>query len=74
MPGKFGKITKSKGKKGQAPRAVYLSDKFGLFRERTRLHVTTLGASGHKGLTEKDGLIYWMFNMLYEKGLKYPDR
>jgi hypothetical protein len=75
MPGTLGKITQSRGKGGRSPRTVYASNKFGIFEEiNGGLHVTTLSAGGHRGLTVKDGLIYWFFRMIHEKGLKDPDQ
>jgi hypothetical protein len=74
MPGDLGKVTKSKGKGGKPAKTVYASDKFGIFEDGGILHITTLEAGGHRGLTQKDGLIYWMLKTIYEKGLNDPDR
>ena len=64
MPGTKGKITHATGGK---QKAVYLSDKFGLWPEGKGFHITAINSDQefHTSVTAKDGLLYEALRMLY---------
>lgn len=73
MAGILGKITKAKGRGGKEPKTVYLSNKVRLYMEGNFLHLT-LDTGGHKGISEEDGIIYYLLKALYDKGMDYPEQ
>ncbi len=68
MAGIRGKITRSKRGK---QRSVYLSNVFGIWKEGKQLHVTFLKKQNlHTSLSPGDGLLYDVFIMMYQYGLR----
>ena len=68
MAGMRGKITRSQ--RGRR-KSVYLSNVFGVWKEGRQLHVTFLKKQTlHTSLSPGDGLLYDLFLMLYEYGLR----
>lgn len=75
MAGIRGKLCRALGGK---QRSVYFSTTFGVWPERGGLHVTMLRGrqSFHTSLTAQDGLLYDVFQMLYDhaKAIGVPVR
>jgi hypothetical protein len=67
MPGKKGHITRAVGGK---QKAIYLSDKFGVWPEGKGFHFTAINTDQefHTSVTQKDGLLYEALKMLYSYG------
>jgi hypothetical protein len=68
MAGMRGKITRSQRRQ---KKSVYLSNVFGVWKEGRQLHVTFLKKQNlHTSLSPGDGLLYDLFVMLCEYGLR----